>query len=158
MFIYNELLIFSALVGIYIFIIRSVRSITFKLLHNLPSIGSLVIHWCYVTYWNYLTCNDAWQNGCIQGIRNLVAERKLSTFRILWILFRSAMDELLHEKELKDIGPVVWIPQQLKSLNINQLDALNFIMSLFHASTCFEHTCSSSGGLSQTCARDGHLY
>ena len=31
-------------------------------------------------------------------------------------------------------------------LNINQLDALNFIMSLFHASTCFEHTCSSSGG------------
>ena len=24
-------------------------------------------------------------------------------------------------------------------LNVNQLDALNFIMSLFHASTCFEH-------------------
>ena len=32
-------------------------------------------------------------------------------------------------------------------LNINQLDALNFIMSLFHASTCFEHMCSSSGVL-----------
>ena len=31
-------------------------------------------------------------------------------------------------------------------LNINQLDALNFMMSLFHASTCFEHKCSSSGG------------
>ena len=31
-------------------------------------------------------------------------------------------------------------------LNINQLDALNFIMSLFYASTCFEHACSSSGG------------
>ena len=31
-------------------------------------------------------------------------------------------------------------------LNINQLDALHFIMSLFHASTCFEHMCSSSGG------------
>ena len=31
-------------------------------------------------------------------------------------------------------------------LNINQLAALNFIMSLFQASTCFEHTCSSSGG------------
>ena len=30
-------------------------------------------------------------------------------------------------------------------LNINQLDALNFIMSLFHASTCFGHMCSSSG-------------
>jgi hypothetical protein len=31
-------------------------------------------------------------------------------------------------------------------LNINQLDALNFTTSLFHASTCFEHKCSSSGG------------
>ena len=31
-------------------------------------------------------------------------------------------------------------------LNINQLDALNFIISLFQASTCFEHMCSSSGG------------
>ena len=31
-------------------------------------------------------------------------------------------------------------------LNINQLDALNLIMSLFSASTCFEHKCSSSGG------------
>ena len=30
---------------------------------------------------------------------------------------------------------------------INQLDAQNvcFIISLFHASTCFEHMCSSSG-------------
>ena len=31
------------------------------------------------------------------------------------------------------------------NLNINQLDALNF-MSLFHACTCFEHKVSSSGG------------
>jgi len=31
-------------------------------------------------------------------------------------------------------------------LNINQLDALNFIISLFQASTCFEHMCSYSGG------------
>ena len=31
-------------------------------------------------------------------------------------------------------------------LNINQLDALNFIISLFQASTCFEHMCSPSGG------------
>ena len=30
-------------------------------------------------------------------------------------------------------------------LNINQLDALNFIISLFQALTCFEHMCSSSG-------------
>jgi len=31
-------------------------------------------------------------------------------------------------------------------ININQLDALNFIISLFQASTCFEHMCLSSGG------------
>ena len=42
------------------------------------------------------------------------------------------------------------VPSQNKSyaylfLNINQLDALNFIISLFQASTCFEHTCSTSG-------------
>ena len=35
-------------------------------------------------------------------------------------------------------------------LNINQLDALNFIMSLFSASTCFEHKCLSSGGQNYT--------
>ena len=35
-------------------------------------------------------------------------------------------------------------------LNINQLDALNFIISLFQASTCFEHKRSSSGGLNCT--------
>ena len=35
-------------------------------------------------------------------------------------------------------------------LTIDQLDALNFIMSLFYASTCFEHKCSSSGGQSCT--------
>ena len=33
-------------------------------------------------------------------------------------------------------------------ININQLDALNFIISLFQASTCFEHMCLSSGGQS----------
>jgi len=31
-------------------------------------------------------------------------------------------------------------------LNINQLDALNFLMSSFHACTCFQHIRSSSGG------------
>ena len=31
-------------------------------------------------------------------------------------------------------------------ININKLDALNFLISLFQASTCFEHMCSSSGG------------
>ena len=38
------------------------------------------------------------------------------------------------------------VTNELVYLNVNQLDALNFIMSLFHASTCFEHMCSSSGG------------
>jgi len=63
-------------------------------------------------------------------------------------------------------------------LNINQLDALNFIISLFQASTCFEHMCSPSGGqklyytvsgiitliggcpvhrLRSICARESHL-
>ena len=31
-------------------------------------------------------------------------------------------------------------------LNINQLDALNFRISLLQACTCLEHMCSSSGG------------
>ena len=31
-------------------------------------------------------------------------------------------------------------------LNVNQLNALNFIIRLFQACTCFEHMCSSSGG------------
>jgi len=39
-----------------------------------------------------------------------------------------------------------WNIQGSFYLNINQLDALNVIMSLFHAPTCFEHMCSSSGG------------
>ena len=37
-------------------------------------------------------------------------------------------------------------------ININQHDALNFIISLFQASICFEHMCSSSGG--QNCPPD----
>jgi len=32
-----------------------------------------------------------------------------------------------------------------------QVDALNFLISLFQASTCFEHMCSSSGG--QNCIK-----
>jgi len=28
-------------------------------------------------------------------------------------------------------------------ININQLDALNFLIGLFQASTCFEHMCST---------------
>jgi len=46
--------------------------------------------------------------------------------------------------------PIFWYfadrASQYIYLDINQLDALNFIMSIFHASTCFGHTCLSSGG------------
>ena len=42
-------------------------------------------------------------------------------------------------------------------LNINQLDALNFITSLFQASTCFEHMCSSSGGQQLYYPDDEHM-
>ena len=38
-----------------------------------------------------------------------------------------------------------------ESLKSRILDTLNFIMSLFHASTCFEHMCSSSGGHNYRC-------
>ena len=45
--------------------------------------------------------------------------------------------------------PMACILKQINStlnyylfLNINQLDALNFIISLFQASTCFGHMCS----------------
>ena len=45
-------------------------------------------------------------------------------------------------------------------INIHQLDALNFIIILFQASTCFENMCSSSGG--QNCIIQSlvssHLY
>ena len=40
--------------------------------------------------------------------------------------------------------------QKYLFININQLDALNFIISLFQASTCFEHMRSSSGGQNHT--------
>ena len=33
----------------------------------------------------------------------------------------------------------ILIFQRALFINIKQLDALNFIISLFHASTCFEH-------------------
>ena len=42
-------------------------------------------------------------------------------------------------------GPISNVRKSL-FININQPDALNFIISLFQASTCFEHMCSSSGG------------
>ena len=40
---------------------------------------------------------------------------------------------------------IIDVTRHFLFININQLDALNFITSLFQASTCFEHMCSSSG-------------
>jgi len=49
----------------------------------------------------------------------------------------------------KELPETCWADLKINKiviyLNISQLVALNF-MSLFHASTCFEHMCSSSGG------------
>ena len=41
---------------------------------------------------------------------------------------------------------IIDVTRHFLFININQLDALNFITSLFQASTCSEHMCSSSGG------------
>jgi hypothetical protein len=46
----------------------------------------------------------------------------------------------------RDLGVSRRDVQKSFYLHINQLDALNFIMSLFHASTYVENMCSSSGG------------
>ena len=77
-------------------------------------------------------------------------------------LKEEALDRTMWRNRLgRGFGPVVWqitdnddddddcqLDQQLIViyLNINQLDALNFVISLFQASTCFEHMCLSSGG------------
>ena len=55
-----------------------------------------------------------------------------------------------HLQEVKIVLYSLWYHHTYRwpsraHLNINELDALNFIMSLFHASTCFEHMCLSSG-------------
>ena len=60
-------------------------------------------------------------------------------------------ERIIHSYELRSRNSFqlypLWIWEQdctfsLIYLNINQLDALNFIISLFHASTCFEHCCA----------------
>jgi len=52
---------------------------------------------------------------------------------------------MLHRQVWK-IGSNVSETPDSVHLNINQFDAINFIISLFQASTCFEHMCSLSGG------------
>jgi len=51
-------------------------------------------------------------------------------------------------RKLYDFDVLLTMHLSIFILVINQLDALNFCftISLFHASTCFKHMCSSSGG------------
>ena len=49
-------------------------------------------------------------------------------------------------KNVTSTGSFLFYCVQNLFININQFDELNFIISLFQASTCFEHMCSSSGG------------
>ena len=54
------------------------------------------------------------------------------------------MGPISHRKNtVQSVGHIFWYfadrASQYIYLNINQLDALNFIMSLFHAYTCLEH-------------------
>ena len=68
--------------------------------------------------------------------------------------YRSKRCQFIRHPSNSNAAPCMYIyaevthntKQHIIYLNINQLDALNFIISLFHASTCFEHMCSSLGG------------
>jgi len=52
----------------------------------------------------------------------------------------------LCENDIPDFDVLLTVRLSIFILVINQLDALNFIISLFQASACFEHLCSTSGG------------
>ena len=54
----------------------------------------------------------------------------------------------MKEKQFKNFDVLRTVHLSIFISVINQLDAQNFCftISLFHASTCFEHLCSSSGG------------
>ena len=61
------------------------------------------------------------------------------------------LDEIIKHRNIINIFFIIFNffadrAHQYIYLNFKHLHALNFIMSLFHASTCFEHTCSLSGG------------
>jgi len=53
-----------------------------------------------------------------------------------WVLFLRRESVIRFQSNSKHLSFIYLF------LNINQLDALNFIISLFQASTCFEHMCS----------------
>ena len=70
-------------------------------------------------------------------------------WRRWWFILISSFFNILILKDFRFFFIYIYFADRTSQyiyLNINQLDTLNFIMSLFHASTCFEHVCSSSGG------------
>ena len=71
----------------------------------------------FLTHWVFVSCQGVKSrrnggNACCNSMQNLVSP--------IFLYFADRASQYIY-------------------LNINQLDALNFVMSSFHASTCFEH-------------------
>ena len=64
----------------------------------------------------------------------------------LWVLYRVVLDNDIKTEKLRGEVTSIKVFYSYLFLNIKNLDALNFIISIFQASTCFEHICLSSGG------------
>ena len=67
---------------------------------------------------------------------------------LLWLLYRECFYYVLeHDTYGGGFDVLLTVHLSIFISVINQLDAQNFCftISLFHASTCFEHMCSSSG-------------
>ena len=99
--------------------------------HNIKCFATSVI-WCLSSLNKYNENLQKQTNPQIPMTRNSWNDNLIFTFALL----------VMHHK--------IWYFVDRAShyiyLNINQLDPLNFLMSLFNASTCFEHMCSSSEG------------
>ena len=78
--------------------------------------------------------------------RSIFGQLRYLNYRTFFIL-------VINQLNAQNLFYNKFIPCLYIYLNNNQLDALNFIMSLFHASTCFKHKCSSSGGQNCTIQR-----
>ena len=94
---------------------------------------------------------------CVSLLNSTLLWSRLTWIKVMFSLQETVLVQSLDHPAVlpflisltADMISVVWYfadpASQYIYLNINQLDALNFITSLFHASTCFEHKCSSSG-------------
>ena len=98
--------------------------------------------------WYHHTCR--WPSGAQveRGPVHRMATYRCDDIRCCIIQFLPPDDEHIVLETCKGIFFIFCWPciSIYLFININQLDALNFIISLFQASTCFEHMCSSSGG------------